>query len=302
MLQIPTNNHFAGRAGYKPRYAILHGTAGGTSAQGIAQYFQSTEGTANPVSSHYVIGTDGTVVQCVAETDAAWGNGIIETGADTWWNPAINPNYTTISIEHCKPSTDNSDALTSAQQTASFALVADICLRNNIPARPADAIGGVTGHFSIAPQSRANCPGSYPWAALWLYLRGVPPMATPTGWSDNGTTLIASNGVPITLGFRDFVRNSNGWNPANVPLRPAESRNPIMLSNTLLGAGTRQVFRDCVLGWTPATNVFLLPSGQELLAVEQALITMATPANINAAITQANAIITSAQTILTQLK
>ncbi len=299
MLQILTNNHFNGRDGYKPRYIILHGTAGGTSAQSIAQYFQSTENTSNPVSSHYVIGTDGTIVQCVAETDAAWGNGIIESGADAWWSPAINPNYLTISIEHCKPSTDNSNALTDAQQAASFALIADICTRNTIPTRPADAIGGVTGHYSIAPQSRANCPGTYPWSQLW---KGVSPMATPTGWSDNGTTLIASNGVPVTLGFRDFIRNSNGWNPANVPLRSAEARSPIMLSNTLLGNGTRQVFRDCVLAWTPATNVFLLPAGQELLAVEQALSTMATPANINAAITQANAIITSAQTILTQLK
>src|SRR5690348_17254876 len=117
---IENGNAFPGRNGLKPSFIILHGTAGGTSAQAIANYFASTQGGANPVSSHYVIGQDGIIIQCVAEVDGAWANGYLSTGHDPWWDPQINPNNITISIEHCKPSPDNSDALTPAQQEASF--------------------------------------------------------------------------------------------------------------------------------------------------------------------------------------
>jgi hypothetical protein len=284
--KILTSNHFNGRGGYKPRYVINHGTAGGTSAVAIAQYFQSTEGSDEPVSSNYVIGTDGQEVMCVEEVNAAYGNGILEAGHDTWWTPLINPNYPTISIEHCKPSSDNSDPLTDAQKLASFMLIRDICLRNNIPMRPADTVGGITGHFSIAPLSRKSCPGNYPWAELWAYLRSTNTMAIPSGWTDNSTTLTAPNGIIVTLGFRDYIKN-NAWNPANVPQRTAEARGPILLSNPSIGSGTRQVFRDCVLIWTPKTNVFMAPLGQELLAYEQALAAIATPSSISTAIGQA---------------
>lgn len=176
---IPNNNFFPARNGLKPRYIILHGTAGGTDATGTANYFASTQGTTNPVSSHYVIGTDGTIVQCVSEADGAWGNGVLNAGHAPFWDPSINPNNITISIEHCKPSLDNSDALTPDQQTASFKLQYDICKRWNIPMRAANADGGITGHFSLDPVNRANCPGPYPWAADWNYLNSAsstPPV------------------------------------------------------------------------------------------------------------------------------
>lgn len=45
----------------------------------------------------------------------------------------------------------------------------------------------------------------------------VEPMAgTPQGWSDDGTTLTAPNGKPVTLGFRQHILSEN-WNPALVP-------------------------------------------------------------------------------------
>jgi hypothetical protein len=186
VLWIPTSIHFAGRDGQAVRWLILHGTAGGTDAVAVANYLKSTEGSANPAGVHYVIGQDGKIVQMVAESNAAWGNGVIDgvpapnlgfrtqsdgVHRDSWWNPSVNPNNVTISIEHCKPSINNSDALTPAQQAASFALTADICKRNpGIPMRFADASGGATGHFSIDAVSRQHCPGPYPWDALWAYL------------------------------------------------------------------------------------------------------------------------------------
>lgn len=180
---IPDGNYFPNRNGYQPRYVIIHGTAGGSSAEGIGTYFQSTEGTGNPVSAHYVVGLAGEVVQCVNESDGAWSNGLI-TGPsgvsgngvgngfhDSWWDGGINPNLLTIAIEHVKPSTDNSDQLTSAQKQASFTLIAHICQRHNIPMRKADAQGGITGHYSIDPVNRARCPGPYPWDELFAFLR-----------------------------------------------------------------------------------------------------------------------------------
>ncbi|QBD77832.1 N-acetylmuramoyl-L-alanine amidase [Ktedonosporobacter rubrisoli] len=168
---IADDNYFSNREGYQPNYIILHGTAGGTSAEAIANYFQSTQGSSNPVSSHYVIGRDGEIVQCVSESDGAWANGYISAGHDPWWSSAVNPNDITVSIEHCKPSSDNSDELTAAQKDASFRLIKHICQRHNIPARKADGNGGITGHFSIDPVNRANCPGPYPWDELWSFLQ-----------------------------------------------------------------------------------------------------------------------------------
>lgn len=175
-ISIPNSNFFPGRDGLKPRWIVLHGTAGGTSAEAIGNYFASTVGTGNPVSSHYVIGVDGTVVQCVAEADGAYGNGVLTAGHATFWDESVNPNLTTISIEHCKANTDNSNGLSAAQQAASFDLVNDICNRWDIPKRNADASGGITGHYSLDPVNRANCPGPYPWPALWTAL--AAPTAT----------------------------------------------------------------------------------------------------------------------------
>ena len=160
-----------------------------------------------------------------------------------------------------------------------------------------------------------NIPGISGKVDADIFIGGIPPMATPVGWSDNGTTLFGSNGIPITLGFRTYVL-SHSWDPGNVPLKPVEARTPILMSNPTLGGGTRQEFRDGLLVWTSATNVFSGPAGQELAAVEKALATMVTPATISTAINQATATltqlqqhanqvvsdITSAQAILSQLK
>ena len=181
-LWIPNNNYFPARDGYQPGYIVLHGTAGGTSAVAIADYFASTQGGSNPVSSHYIVGPGGEIVQCVNESDGAYCNGYVSGASgtsgdgygngfhDSWWNSGVNPNLLTISIEHVKPSTDNSDPLTPAQQQASFALILHICTRHAIPMRKADAHGGITGHYAIDPVNRARCPGAYPWAQLFAFL------------------------------------------------------------------------------------------------------------------------------------
>lgn len=164
-IWMPNKNFFENTG--KKFFLILHATAGGSSAEEIATYFQGTEGGSNPVSSHYIVGQDGHVIQTVAEKDGAYGNGVVTNS-----NWSGNPNYYTISIEHVKPDDANATPLTPAQQAASFALIKDICQRNGIGMHDADDKTGITGHFSIDPVNRARCPNTYPWSELWQYLNG----------------------------------------------------------------------------------------------------------------------------------
>jgi hypothetical protein len=55
-IWLPNNNYFANTG--KKSFVILHGTAGGSSAQEIANYFKSTEGSNNPVSSNKIEALD----------------------------------------------------------------------------------------------------------------------------------------------------------------------------------------------------------------------------------------------------
>lgn len=178
-IWLPNNNYFPDRNGHSPHYVILHGTAGFTSAEEVAHFFKSTEAGDNPVSTHYIIGLDGEIVQCIKEKHGAYANGGISgikgisgngTHRDRWWSKDLNPNLITISIEHVKLSRDNSDNLTEPQKEASFCLVEHICQRHAIPRHLANKHGGITGHYSMDPINRWFCPGPYPWEELITYL------------------------------------------------------------------------------------------------------------------------------------
>ncbi|GHO44400.1 peptidoglycan recognition family protein [Ktedonospora formicarum] len=207
---IPSPNYFENRNGYTPKWVIVHGTAGFNSARDVGTYFQTAD-----VSANYVIGQDGTIVQCVAEKDGAWGNGVISTGHDPWWTSSINPNWVTISIEHVKPHTDNSDVLTDAQKAASFRLISHICARYKIPLRRADANGGITGHYSMDPVNRSRCPGPYPWDELISYLNSGGSSGGSgdgSGGSNGGNPPPSGAGISLSdaLVARYFEQASNG--------------------------------------------------------------------------------------------
>ena len=226
-LWIPSPHR---NGGNRPRYIIIHGTASGLDypPEATARDFQVN---VPPTSTHYVVGSDGTVVQCVAEADAAWGNGVISQGADPWWKG--DPNFYTISIEHAQ-NTTNTASLPDAERKASFALVADICQRHGIAGRPADATGGIIGHASIDPVNRRYCPGNYPWAQLWealavssvglvagSFVLGNAPQASSWPWltqnritqrwngaSETGIDLGMVVGTPITALMDGTVRGA----------------------------------------------------------------------------------------------
>jgi len=266
-MLVPDAFVFIDAWGVTRKFLCLHKTAGGSTAQGVAQWFQSGAGGAH-TSVHYIVGLDGTVVQCVRERDGAGGNCCLEAGHAAFWPTDINLNLVTFSIESVDSALDNSTPMPQAQKAGLFPLVLDLCRRQHIPMRPADANGGIAGHNSIAPLTRKNCPGNFAWAELWTYLdqNKDTQMGVPQHWHDNGKTLTAPNGHKVTQGFRDYIL-SHSWDANNYPLEEEHTQTPLEISDPALGTGTQQIFRWAGLEWTPQRGVFVSWIGQELLAL-----------------------------------
>lgn len=245
---------------------VLHKTAGDATPQAIYNTFLAS---GNPGKSvHYGVGQDGSIWQYVPEALGAGGNCCLEPGHDPFWDQfgGVNLNTVTLSIEHCDPATDNSTPLTPAQKNASFKLVAYLTKKYNIPT------SHIKTHASLDPQSRARCPGNYPFAELITFIQqgGKTLMGVPKGWSDDGKTLTAPNGVPVVRGFREFILASS-WDAANWPLAPESARPALEDANPAIGAGTYQLFRMSMLEWTQDRGVFVAWVGQELLKTRQEL-------------------------------
>lgn len=291
------------RQGHAIKYIVLHGTAGGSSAQAIGEYFRDSGVDA---SAHFVIGQDGTIVQGVNVLAASWSNGLLTAGHAPFLPEDINANLYTVAIEHVKPSTDNSDTLTDIQAQKSFELIQCLCDTYNIPKHAGDASGGILKHADLDPINRARCPGIYPFDQLYTYLRTQGGSMVPTGWKDTGATLTAPNGHTVTLGFRDYIL-SHQWDSNNWPLEEAHAQDPLELSNPSLGHGTQQVFKTTVLEWTPSGGVFVAWVGQELLKM-RALLAQNKPEtpvvvpNTQAAISTIQAVTTALQSAIPALQ
>jgi hypothetical protein len=94
----------------------------------------------------------------------------------------------------------------------------------------------------------------------------------PTGWKDDGKTLVAPNGVPVVKGFRDYIM-ARSWDANNWPLAAEQvvTNGSIEPGNAAIGPGSRQDFRLTSLGWTQARNVYVIYVGQDIRALEQQL-------------------------------
>jgi hypothetical protein len=94
----------------------------------------------------------------------------------------------------------------------------------------------------------------------------------PTGWKDDGKTLVAPNGIPVVMGFREYVLVHN-WDANNWPLAGEQviSSGSIEPGNASIGPGSRQDFRLTSLGWTQSRNVYVIYVGQDIRALEQQL-------------------------------
>jgi hypothetical protein len=114
------------------------------------------------------------------------------------------------------------------------------------------------------------------WAARLL--RGevwVGTFIVPSGWKDDGKTLVAPNGVPVIKGFRDYVLGyPGGWEAANWPLAAEQhiiAPESIEPGNSAIGPGARQDFRWRSLGWTATRPAYVIWTGQDIRALEQQL-------------------------------
>ena len=146
---------------------VIHGTGSPLNADGsvvtaqqCAHFFAIDP---NRASTHFIVGRDGTVVQCVRLKDGAGGNCCLEPGHDAYWDSYAskysNLNFCTFSIEHCNDVT-NGLAPTPAQLAASIKLVQWLCIKYGIPANH------IKTHASLDPVDRAHCPGNYPMNTL----------------------------------------------------------------------------------------------------------------------------------------
>jgi N-acetyl-anhydromuramyl-L-alanine amidase AmpD len=172
---------------------VVHGTGGNAAqtAQQLGDYFRTTS---DETSSHFGIDRAGVICQYVHLGDGAAANCCLESGHDAFWDQfnGDNLNIHTISIEHVNDSA-NSLPLTPAQQEASFKLVAWLCSRYGL------TFDQVKTHQSIAPSSRARCPGAaYPLDELNTFLQGAPMQQYSTNSADFS---------------RYFALNGDGWSP-----------------------------------------------------------------------------------------
>ena len=129
---------------------VIHCMEGDMAA--TAEWFKSGSAAAgNPVSAHYGVARDGSVVKYVEETDVAYHAGRVDgaTARLVLDRPGVNPNLFTIGIEH---EGDGSSDLTDAQRASSIALIRDICIRHGI----AIDRDHVVGHHEIF--SPKTCP------------------------------------------------------------------------------------------------------------------------------------------------
>jgi len=135
---------------------VIHKTASGaqTTATAIAHYFATNVGM---TSSHFIVGKDGSVIQCVSLSDGAAANCCISENYNSYWQQSIdkysNLNLCTISIEHEDWTIDNSDPMPQAQIDASNKLILWLCQRYKI------GTARIWGHSSIDPINRSHCPG-----------------------------------------------------------------------------------------------------------------------------------------------
>ena len=101
-------------------------------------------------------------------------------------------------------------------------------------------------------------------ANLWL---GGSTMV-PEGWTDDGTTLTAPNGVQVSGLFREAVIAAP-WRRENVPAGPAYAASPLTISDPTLGAGQRQDFEYDSLGSVPSIDhAFFLGLTKEIAVLK----------------------------------
>ena len=159
-IQVPSPNHNARR----PNFVIVHDTTNRTAAQAL----RTLTDPAREVSSHYLIGRDGTLYQLVNEERRAWHAG------RSYWGGNTDLNSASIGIE-----LDNTgaEAYPEAQITVLLDLLKELQERYRIPTN------NFLGHGDIAPRRKVDPSRLFPWErlasagfGLWCHEQPLPPL------------------------------------------------------------------------------------------------------------------------------
>jgi len=142
--------HFHASPNFEPRranFVILHHTSNDTIDRALTVLTHPLSG----VSSHYLIGRDGKVLQLVAESQRAWHAGA------SWWGGQTDMNSASIGIE-----LDNNgrEPFPPAQIEALLTLLREIRERHAVPR------ANFLGHADIAPARKTDPSVFFPWDVL----------------------------------------------------------------------------------------------------------------------------------------
>jgi N-acetyl-anhydromuramyl-L-alanine amidase AmpD len=146
-LQMPSPNFGDRPAHTKIDTIVLHHTATGGTAQDTARFFHNP---AVQVSSHYVVGKDGTIVQCVADGKRAWHAG----SSDFHGREDVNDFSLGIEIVNRG---DNKDPYTDKQYNALADLVAWMMQKYKIP------MDRITGHKNVSHEGKIDPSNNFDW-------------------------------------------------------------------------------------------------------------------------------------------
>ncbi|GGZ28670.1 N-acetylmuramoyl-L-alanine amidase [Echinicola pacifica] len=131
----------------KPNYIIIHHTAQDSLAQTIHTFTVPH----TQVSSHYVVGRDGEVVQMLNDYLRAWHAGRGRWGQDT----DLNSSSLGIELDN-----NGSEPFSEAQISSLLKLLHELKERYNIPA------ANIIGHSDIAPTRKVDPSPLFPWKTL----------------------------------------------------------------------------------------------------------------------------------------
>lgn len=159
----------------QPNFVIIHATGDDTAEQAL----RTLTDPQRKVSSHYLIGRDGTVYKLVDERNRAWHAGESKWGADT------DLNSVSLGIEL---DNNGSEPFPDIQISALLTLLDGIAERYRIP--PANYLG----HGDVAPRRKVDPSRYFPWAALARRGYGLwcdPPWPEPPAIMDEALALRA---------------------------------------------------------------------------------------------------------------
>lgn len=151
--------HFGRGRSLMIRRIVIHITDGAGDARRTAEYF-ANPGDGREVSSHYVVGRDGLIWQCVADSDTAYH--------------AHSANAFSIGIENSgrtpgeRGESDPGLAITAANYQATAELCVFLCRRHGLPIDRAH----IVGHNEVDPATtHKKCPtGAWDWRVFWPYV------------------------------------------------------------------------------------------------------------------------------------